>query len=206
MVSGVPVFIKENLGDALRYFRKHYPSTLLWVDALCISQADLDERASQVGLMVCIYRLADGIFAWLGKPRDEDKVRAGMALMRCLHNHVRENHKNKIINSKRPFWGQITGVIEYMHRTEGTDLWYAWKGIPEIFTCAYWTRLWIQQEATTPKPIQFWLGDHSLDDGPFCTVGDWLAVFSNDSRFPDNFRRACGYDDKVGPVLASRTT
>lgn len=34
---------------------------------------------------------------------------------------------------------------------------------------------------------------------------DYLAVFSNDSRFPDQFRKACGYDDNVGPVIAART-
>lgn len=204
-VNGVSVFIKENLDDALRHFRKHHPSVLLWVDALCINQADLDERASQVGLMVYIYRLADGIFAWLGKPKDEGKVRAGMVLMRSLCDHVKAVHETQVIDPKIPYWGQIAGVVDYMPRVQGTGLWYAWEGISEIFSCAYWNRLWIQQEATTPKPIHFWLGDHSLDDGPYCTVVDWLGVFSNDSRFPDDFRKACGYDDKVGPVISSRT-
>ncbi|CAI0649432.1 unnamed protein product [Colletotrichum noveboracense] len=40
----------------------------LWIDALCINQEDLDERASQVQLMKSIFRGAKRVLAWLGPP------------------------------------------------------------------------------------------------------------------------------------------
>ncbi|KAJ0284312.1 hypothetical protein COL940_004112 [Colletotrichum noveboracense] len=40
----------------------------LWIDALCINQEDLDERASQVQLMRSIFRGAKRVLAWLGPP------------------------------------------------------------------------------------------------------------------------------------------
>ncbi|KAF3049877.1 hypothetical protein E8E11_000629 [Didymella keratinophila] len=204
IVGGVPVFIKQNLDDALRHFRKHHPFSSLWVDALCINQADLDERASQVGMMFYIYRLADGIFAWLGRPKDEGRVRAGMTLMQSLRDYMTADHRTRVVDYKQPYWAQISGVLQFMPREQDTDLWYAWEGVSEVFACAYWNRLWIQQEATTPKPIRFWLGDYSLDDGPYATAVDWLGTFSRDPRFPLEFRRTCGYDSGVGPVIAAR--
>ncbi|KAF4340080.1 heterokaryon incompatibility (het-6OR allele), partial [Fusarium beomiforme] len=39
----------------------------IWADALCINQADLDERAAQVKLMGRLYKSASVVLAWVGK-------------------------------------------------------------------------------------------------------------------------------------------
>ncbi|KAF9875121.1 hypothetical protein CkaCkLH20_07387 [Colletotrichum karsti] len=39
---------------------------LLWVDAVCIDQADLEERSEQLGLMQRIYSSATCVLSWLG--------------------------------------------------------------------------------------------------------------------------------------------
>jgi hypothetical protein len=39
----------------------------LWVDALCINQEDLSERASQVRMMGDIYKLSGRVLVWLGR-------------------------------------------------------------------------------------------------------------------------------------------
>jgi hypothetical protein len=39
----------------------------IWADALCINQADLDERAAQVKLMGRLYKSASIVLAWVGK-------------------------------------------------------------------------------------------------------------------------------------------
>lgn len=40
----------------------------------------------------------------------------------------------------------------------------AWDGIAEMFNQAYWHRVSIYQEATTPVLITFFCGDHSFND------------------------------------------
>lgn len=40
---GVAVPITQNLSDALHFLRDEQDSQMLWIDALCINQADLDE-------------------------------------------------------------------------------------------------------------------------------------------------------------------
>ena len=212
MVGGTGVTITKNLDDALRYFRKHYPSTMLWVDALCINQADLEERGLQVALMVYIYRLADSVFAWLGHPIDENKVRAGIDLMQSLKklsdSRILVEGTRKLredFDTTKSHWGQIDGAMNYIPKTEGSDLWYAWEGIAEIYSREYWTRLWIQQEATTPKRVRFWLGDLSFDDYPLTCIADWTATFTTHPRFPWEFKKYCIEQDGVGTVIASKT-
>lgn len=46
----------ESLEIALRYLRSHDTSRVLWINAICIKQADDQERSQQVGLMGDIYR------------------------------------------------------------------------------------------------------------------------------------------------------
>ena len=51
---------------ALKYRRN--PSRYLWIDAICLNQADNDEKAVQVPLMAKIYKRASSIIMWLGPP------------------------------------------------------------------------------------------------------------------------------------------
>lgn len=65
-IDGEELPITENLCGALRHMRS--PSSPQWicVDALCISQRDLNERAQQVVLMRRIFRQAKQVCVWLG--------------------------------------------------------------------------------------------------------------------------------------------
>ncbi|KAF6813396.1 heterokaryon incompatibility protein [Colletotrichum plurivorum] len=66
-VNGQSFNITRNLHDALLHLRRPNISRRLWIDALCINQVDLNERATQVSQMGDIYRLASRIIVWLGK-------------------------------------------------------------------------------------------------------------------------------------------
>ena len=55
-----------NLENALRRLRWLREPRTLWIDAICINQDDLDERAQQVMLMRKIYSKADRVLVWLG--------------------------------------------------------------------------------------------------------------------------------------------
>ncbi|KAF2679666.1 HET-domain-containing protein, partial [Lentithecium fluviatile CBS 122367] len=56
----------RNCVAALRRFRTAQ-DRLLWVDAICINQVDLAERATQVGLMREIYSFAGRVIVYLGE-------------------------------------------------------------------------------------------------------------------------------------------
>ncbi|TVY48619.1 Heterokaryon incompatibility protein 6,OR allele [Lachnellula cervina] len=61
------VSITSNLHLALKYLRFEHEERTLWVDALCINQADLKERTHQVSRMKSIYGQASQVVVWLGE-------------------------------------------------------------------------------------------------------------------------------------------
>jgi hypothetical protein len=70
--NGRLVSITRSLFEALQRFRYAGTTRTLWADALCINQADNDERTSQVRLMSFIYTKASRVLVWL--QHDDDEV------------------------------------------------------------------------------------------------------------------------------------
>ncbi|KAJ2893475.1 HET-domain-containing protein [Zalerion maritima] len=93
--NGKTVFISSSLMDAFLGLRYPDRRRKLWIDAICINQADPDEKASQVPLMRTIYSRAQRTLVWLGRPSGkltEDGISlvakihlaAGLALLRSV--------------------------------------------------------------------------------------------------------------------------
>ena len=70
-ISQAPLRITENLAAALRRFRGPVRTKRIWVDAICISQSDDEEKGFQVALMGDIYRNASRTWVWLGEESDD---------------------------------------------------------------------------------------------------------------------------------------
>jgi hypothetical protein len=70
LVSGRPVHIGQNLYQALHRLRHHVLDRVLWIDAICINQADTREKEQQIPLMWQIYHLAGRVVVWLGEEAD----------------------------------------------------------------------------------------------------------------------------------------
>lgn len=61
----------EKLVSALLRLRSASSIRVLWVDALCINQKDLEEKSQQVSIMQHIYKSATEVAMWLGEPKPE---------------------------------------------------------------------------------------------------------------------------------------
>lgn len=59
--------VSTALFQALLHLRHHRKSRAIWIDAICINQADLAERGAQVLLMEHIYSKASRVVVWLGE-------------------------------------------------------------------------------------------------------------------------------------------
>jgi hypothetical protein len=71
--AGRDLTVTTNLETALFYLRDKDRSRILWIDAICINQQDLDERSRQVMLMRKIYQQAEDVIVWLGPELDGSK-------------------------------------------------------------------------------------------------------------------------------------
>lgn len=69
-LDGQDFLIPSNLYEALQALRLASTPQTLWVDALCIDQSNIQERAHQVGLMGLVYRYATSVVIWLGPQWD----------------------------------------------------------------------------------------------------------------------------------------
>lgn len=72
-LDGVKVSVTTNLFAALRQLRHSAigkERVGVWVDALCINQANVSERSQQVSMMRDIYSSAERVVIWLGEAGD----------------------------------------------------------------------------------------------------------------------------------------
>ena len=73
-VNGTQIRLTINLLGALRYLRETRQGSRFWVDALCINQNDLTERAQQVQLMSRIYQKALLVAMWISERQDDSDL------------------------------------------------------------------------------------------------------------------------------------
>ena len=74
MVGEDVLQIGPNLASALFNHRRHPDGQIMWIDALCINQEDLEERAKQVMRMTTIYARAEIVFCWLGASSEDSDL------------------------------------------------------------------------------------------------------------------------------------
>lgn len=102
--------ITATLYAALHSYRSFVPASIrFWVDAICINQADDDEKSAQVPLMRDIYHLAVSVLVWLGDKTDEIN-----RLELFISNLVNEGYV-----TKGDKWGREVTGIETKARDRG---------------------------------------------------------------------------------------
>jgi ankyrin repeat protein len=65
--SPFPFPVSPHLFTALRRLRNEHSAVNVWIDAICINQSDIMERAAQVQIMAQIFNAASEVRVWLGE-------------------------------------------------------------------------------------------------------------------------------------------
>ena len=133
-VNGFSIRIRQNLLQALSRFRLGHRSRFLWVDALCISQTDMQEKSQQVQQMGRTFREADQVLVWLGKHADESE-----ALFQAWPDPAYDTRRKSIRELERR-----------------QRIWSHFLSRP------YFTRTWIIQEVVSARSLFMYCGDHVM--------------------------------------------
>lgn len=140
-LNGHEHVVTVNLESALKKLRGRTRKRYLWVDALCINQDDVVERASQVQIMRRIYESAEQVLVWLGGDADEsaDAIR----LMK------------RFTNADCP--------DDYVERSlvDKEDL-AQWKAVAKLFDREWFRRVWVRQEVAVAKEIMVMCGKERI--------------------------------------------
>lgn len=141
-IHGHVVQVTSNLVTVLRHFCAHHYNSLqlhslpLWIDAICINQADVEERSQQVHLMGKIFRQASRVLLWIG----EGDEHSDHAFDRINDATFRDSCGELKTNSRAPTLDELRVKVIIERNLE---------------IRRYWTRTWILQEIVlaTQDPI-----------------------------------------------------
>jgi hypothetical protein len=134
-VNGHKLRVTENFKLALQELRRearvNSKTQVIWIDAICINQEDLEERRQQVLIMRLIYIGAQNLIIWLGPEADDsDKaIEILTKLVRC----EREGPKH---------------LQEWHKYFEGPSCYKHWLSIAKFFSRSWFRRVWVVQEYT----------------------------------------------------------
>ena len=146
--------VTTNLEAALRHMRVDC-NLNLWIDAICINQADPEERGQQIQLMREIYSQAKKVIVWLGREQD-DSTLALQTMHRLILDHLKGGGKH----------GPTLEAINKLDDTES-------DAIKHLFQRSWWSRLWTVQEVVLAKEIEVICGKVML---PWAFFTSWSHV------------------------------
>ncbi|KAK8080232.1 hypothetical protein PG997_008050 [Apiospora hydei] len=166
LLNGHAIAVTVNLFAALRRLRYRTLARLLWADALCINQADLEEKARQVSLMGNVYSVASRGILWLGEYSE------------LLYDPATETTRRERLENAIPEANAVE-AFEWLHRLAGdpdsksvSHVGYELTRRPEISSCVgslqmllslpWWSRMWTLQEAVLPRGVIFVCGSSEI--------------------------------------------
>ena len=114
--------VAASLYSALIHLRDSQLARVLWIDAICINQADLIERKQQVQFMAVVYSRASRVIVWLGK--DDDGSGAALKII-----HGSAVHQRWVADGSGK-----RAVVELLRRS-----WFRriWVSLPFSFFCFF---------------------------------------------------------------------
>ena len=115
------VWIPASAAAALRCMREARSDRVLWLDAVCINQADLDERAQQVGMMADIYSNSQGNLIYLGE-ETEFTLRAIESIYTCLEDMKKATHNLQVVDGTPMDYHSIDNFWTHGGRNNNIDV------------------------------------------------------------------------------------
>ncbi|KAF1838005.1 HET-domain-containing protein [Decorospora gaudefroyi] len=135
--------IGKSLFSALRRLRHRENERWVWSDQICINQANVEEKNTQVSMMGDVYGCADSVYVWLGSCGNTNRA-AGEEEVESCHAHVLHDD----------------GTVDFPVK----------KGLHVVQLCEariddksqWWWRMWIVQEFALAKAVRVMIGPHTF--------------------------------------------
>ncbi|KAK4171088.1 heterokaryon incompatibility protein-domain-containing protein [Triangularia setosa] len=189
--------ITQNLHSALKHLRRKDTLVVLWVDAVCINQADVAERNSQVSNMPKIYKKAYSTIVWLGDESDIHDARLCMNFFRNLQRLSATPQEDQLSASWRKRFEINRLVTDFLDESKAAIVYFLER--------PWFRRRWIVQEVVLAKSVAIHCGAWNIDWNTFHLAMFELfesdqGVFTSDHR--TTMRTMMGVRDG-GPTITA---
>ncbi|KIW22441.1 uncharacterized protein PV07_12326 [Cladophialophora immunda] len=151
MCNGKTLLITQSLNLALETLCKLSSPRRLWVDAICINQADDHEKAQQIPLMHLIYFSSNQVIVWLGTSTEATDRAMDMAMT------LLEGLKT----IREPNLEDYAPILEKLGLPIQGDL--IWEGLGDLVSRRWHARLWTLQEFVSARKATVYCGSKSVD-------------------------------------------
>lgn len=173
--SSGSLWITKNLNDFLQEFCRSPPSDVqyIWVDSICINQADLDERNTQVRMMSKIYSNCTSVIVWLGL--DDPNTRRPLIEMKILNSFAYEdfNARHKLARaSSETAYAASSSIFHYLEIPPFTD--EQWESLGLFLDRSWFHRVWTIQESFLPSNGELWCGKFRTPIKGFLDRSRWV--------------------------------
>jgi hypothetical protein len=136
--DGREMMVTANLHAALLRLRRPFEPRMLWIDAVCINQEDLEEKTQQLNMMEHIYGIAyGGVIVYLGEESSDsslalDFARHLLSVLKSLPIRYQISYLDfKMLGLPQKSSGEWAALKELLNRP-----WFHRKWIIQEFTCA----------------------------------------------------------------------
>jgi ankyrin repeat protein len=173
-LNDIPIPVTVNLSRALWDLRYPDRDRILWVDAICINQEDVKERGHQVKQMASIYKNAEQVVVWLGRPNlDTSSV---FRHMRKLEKIATEHAYHEWEVSDRR-WQKLWSTAKPMVDAETTTwLLQQRRGLESILRHQWFTRVWIIQEIANARSATIMCGTLTVSSRIFAAMPSLVGI------------------------------
>lgn len=146
VINDKSVSIGRNCQYALWQARLHFPSSYVWIDAICINQSDLEEKSFQVARMYNVYLVAESTLACVGEDDGSSEI---LQNTKELWSHVDCTGDFEYSEAMAPamqelFLGWAIDAFQTGVTSSSSPLGTSWLDI--FVQRPYFQRLWIIQE------------------------------------------------------------
>ncbi|KAK4450833.1 heterokaryon incompatibility protein-domain-containing protein [Podospora aff. communis PSN243] len=185
--NGIEMEVGANLYHALRRMRREHSPRILWVDAICINQDDIQERSQQVAAMGHIFRNAHSVLVWLGlglapnrnrspeiTPPPEEAfagICAVVSTWAAARGHVDLVEQPRYFGSHR---NRSAGGVHGSASVHEDSI--IWPEILKMYGMRWFSRLWVLQEVALARQATVIWGDFEI---PWQWVGLAAAIIRN---------------------------
>jgi len=158
------LWVQRNAFDMMVDLRRPDRPRRVWIDAICINQCNLDERAAQVSIMHQIYRRAGATWVWIGRPDEHSSATMAYAASLDAKKFVDEFSYCQYGTN----WYRFAEKSYFFDPSFNKDidagrLQDLAVGIVDFLNRQWFSRVWIQQEASLSSDVKVVCGPDAVD-------------------------------------------